>query len=77
MTLSRDTAKNDGFWLEQFGQRLKDMNGQEVKGVNSAVWRDIINAWNTSQAKNVEEKLKEIFDGQPNRIRAYAEFFGL
>ena len=80
MTLSRATAKNDGFWLKQFGQRLTKMEKQPpVTGTNEKAWNGMIGDWNSSEIreKNIEEKLEKIFDNHQDRVRAYAEFFGL
>ncbi len=78
MTLSRDTAKNDGFWINQFGNRLTVMKEEQVTGTwYDNVWNNMISEWNSSQITDVEKKLEGIFKGNTNRIRAYADFFGL
>lgn len=79
MTLSRTTAKNDGFWLNQFGARLGAMEGQPVTGTNSEAWRKMISDWNSPEIKekDIEEKLEKIFKDHGDRVKAYAEFFGL
>jgi hypothetical protein len=78
MTLSRDTAKNDGFWINQFGNRLTAMKGKSVTGTRyNDVWDKMIRDWNSSQITDIEKKLEEIFKGHEDRIKAYADFFGL
>lgn len=78
MTLSRDTAKNDGFWINQFGNRLTAMKGKPVTGTRyNDVWDKMIRDWNSSQITDIEKKLEEIFKGHEDRIKAYADFFGL
>ena len=78
MTLSRDTAKNDGFWIDQFGNRLTAMESEKVTGTSyDAVWNKMISDWKSSQITDIEKKLEYIFKDHTDRIKAYADFFGL
>ena len=81
MTLSSQTAKNNGFWFKQFGQRLTNMNVDSIPSSiqNADDWNEMIIAWKDSTLTNktIEEKLDNIFNNHNNRIKAYAELFDL
>ncbi len=78
MILNSKSSSNNGLWMNHFGKWLTAMNGQQVSGTNyNTDWNDMIIAWNFSKTTDIEKKLKEIFEGHRDRVRAYADFFGL
>lgn len=78
MTLNPDTAKNDKFWIKQFWDWLTSMKGKTVTWTsNNEAWNSMIQAWNSSQITDIEKRIKEIFEWHADRVKAYADFFGL
>ena len=78
MTLNPDTAKNDKFWIKQFWDWLTSMKGRTVTWTsNNEAWNSMIQAWNSSQITDIEKRIKEIFEWHADRVKAYADFFGL
>ena len=53
MKLNPQTASNDGFWIKQFEEWLKNPKTQTITWTNyDRVWEDMINRWNTGNNKD-------------------------
>lgn len=78
MTLNKNS--NQGFWMEQFGNRLTSMNGKTVTETNhNEAWNNMIKRWNEGNNKDqgLEQMFKNNTSGETNSVKAYADFFGL
>ena len=78
MTLNKNS--NQGFWMEQFGKRLSSMDGKTVTETNhNEAWNNMIKRWNEGNNKDqgLEQMFKKNPSGEPNSVKAYADFFGL
>ena len=77
MTLNRDTAWNQGFWIKQFENWLEKSKDQRVSWIwNDDVWNEMIRRWNDGDNKN--QGLEQLFkQNEAKNVKAYADLFGL
>lgn len=79
MTLNPLTAKNDGFWINQFWSWLTNMKNEPelTSWENYQIWNDMIKRWNSEDANKIEEKMKmqTLFTRVTYAAKAYAEYF--
>jgi hypothetical protein len=74
MTLNRDTAGNQGFWIQEFTKWLNERVEKNDYTGAPQKWRDMINDWKSIAADESKRDLKTLFD-KPNHASTYAEFF--
>lgn len=77
MTLNKDTASNQGFWIKQFENWLEKSKDQRISWTwNDDAWNEMIRRWNEGDNKN--QGLEQMFkQNEAKNVEAYAKFFGL